>query len=302
MILTVTLNAAIDVTYRVESLILHSSNRVRDMHQHAGGKGINVARVLHALGHDVTVTGLAGGHTGEQIHADLAASGLRDALVAVAGDSRRTVAIVDGTDATLLNEPGAAVTLDEWIHFVARFRKQVMKSRVVVLAGSLPPGMPEGAYAVLCEAAHAGGVPVLLDSSGSPLQAGLAGHPDVIKPNGVELADLTPTDDVIAAAEALRARGAGAVVVSLGAEGVVAVAREGCWRARPPQPVRGNSTGAGDALVAALAAGIANGRNWPERLIDAVALSAATVLSPVAGSFDPGAYRDFQRAMWIEEL
>lgn len=302
MILTVTLNAAIDVTYRVERLVPHSSNRVHDVHQRAGGKGINVARVLHHLGYDVAVTGLAGGRTGEQIRDDLATSGLRDELIAVTGDSRRTVAVVDETDATVLSEPGAAVTLDEWIHFVARFRKQVAKSRVAVLAGSLPPGMPEGAYAVLGEAAHAAGVPVLLDSSGPPLLVGLAGHPDVVKPNGPELAEFALTSDVLAAAEALQLRGAGAVVVSLGAEGAVAVTGAGRWRACPPAPVRGNPTGAGDALVAALAAGIADGRSWPERLVDAVALSAATVLSPVAGSFDPDAYRDFRRAIWIEEL
>jgi tagatose 6-phosphate kinase len=292
LILTVTLNAALDVTYQVDALVVHGTNRARDVHQRAGGKGINVARVLQALGQDVVITGLAGGGTGADIRRDLAIAPLRDELVDVAGESRRTVTIVD-TDATVVNEPGPVVGPDEWAGFVRRFAQLAPTADVVVLAGSLPPGVPVDGYAIL---GAASGAPVLLDTSGPALRAGLAAHPAVVKPNRDELAEIADSPS------ALRAKGAGAVVVSAGADGLVAVAGEGSWRARPAERVAGNPTGAGDAVVAALAAGLATGDPWPDRLRDAVALSAATVLHPVAGAFDADAYARFRPTVTVEEI
>ena len=300
MILTVTLNAAIDTTYRVDALSLHGTNRVLDVAHRAGGKGINVARVLHALGHETAVTGFAGGRGGEEIRADLAAAGLRDELLAIAGESRRTVTVVDRADATVLNEPGPVVSPQEWAGLLAHLRTLATEADVVVLAGSVPRGLPDDAYALLGEAA--GDTPVLLDAAGPHLLAGLGARPDAIKPNHAELADVAPGRDVVDAAEALRAAGAGAVVVSMGPRGVIAVTSEGRFRVAPPEPIDGNPTGAGDAAVASLAAGIATGADWPDRLGDAVALSAATVLHPVAGSFDGDAYARFRAAVSVEEM
>jgi 1-phosphofructokinase family hexose kinase len=292
LILTVTLNAALDVTYHVDALVVHGTNRARDLHQRAGGKGINVARVVHALGHDVVVTGLAGGGTGADIRSDLATAGLRDELVDVAGESRRTVTIVDD-DATVVNEPGPVVTPGEWAGFVTRFAQLARSADVVVLAGSMPPGVPVDGYAQLGRAA--GERAVLLDTSGPPLLAGLAAQPAVVKPNRHELAEIG------ASPQHLRANGAGAVVVSAGADGLVAVTGEGSWRARPPERVAGNPTGAGDAVVAALAAGLAAGDPWPDRLRAAVALSAAAVLHPAAGAYDVDAYARFRPTVSVEE-
>lgn len=292
MILTVTLNAALDITYRVDALVVHGTNRTGEVYQRAGGKGINVARVLHALGHDVVVTGLAGGGTGDDIRRDLATAGLRDELIGIAGESRRTVTIVDRSDATVLNEPGPVIAAEEWRHFVTRFRSRATDADAVVLSGSVPPGLPADAYAQLGRAA--GERPVLLDAAGPALLAGLAAGPAIVKPNRVELAELGATP------ESLRQQGAGAVVVSCGAEGLLAVTGEGRWRARPGEVVAGNPTGAGDAVVAALAAGMA--RSWPDRLRDAVALSAATVLAPVAGAFDRAAFERMRSAVEIEEI
>ncbi len=113
----------------------------------------------------------------------------------------------------------------------------------------------------------------------------------MIKPNRDELARVAGGEDRVAAADGLRAAGAGSVVVSGGADGMIAVTPEGVWRAAPPERVAGNPTGAGDAAVAALTAGLVDGRAWPERLADAVALSAAAVGAPVAGGFDHQLYR-----------
>jgi tagatose 6-phosphate kinase len=286
VILTVTLNAALDVTYDVDALVAPGTNRVRSVVQRAGGKGVNVARTLHALGHDVVLTGFAGA----EVRAELRTAGLHDEFVDTPG--RRTITVVDGVDATVLCEPGPVISAEQWAFLIEQVRSLAVDASAVVLSGSLPPGVPEDAYAQLGRAA--GDHPVLLDTSGPALLAGLAATPAVVKPNRDELAELG------ASPESLLAGGAGAVVVSCGAEGLTAVTGAGTWRARPPEVVTGNPTGAGDAVVAALAATVAE--QWPERLRDAVALSAATVLAPVAGEFDRAAYERFRPAVTVEEI
>ncbi|WP_445394865.1 1-phosphofructokinase family hexose kinase [Streptomyces sp. LE64] len=296
MILTVTLNTALDLTYRVPSLRPHASHRVREVIERPGGKGLNVARVLAALGHRVTVTGFTGGETGRAMRAGLVAldeGGLiTDALVPTAGATRRTIAVVDAVtgDTTQLNEPGPLVSAAEWNALLDRYDALVPGAAAVALCGSLPPGVPVGAYARLVRTARSAGVPVLLDTSGEPLRRGVAARPDLVKPNAEELAELTGSHDPEQAVREVRRRGARAVIASLGPQGLLAVTPEGRWRAVPPGLVKGNPTGAGDSAVAGLLSALVDGVPWPVRLTRAVALSAATVRAPVAGEFDAAAY------------
>ncbi|MFI6936610.1 1-phosphofructokinase family hexose kinase [Streptomyces sp. NPDC050287] len=295
MILTVTLNTALDITYRVRSLRPHASHRVTEVTERPGGKGVNVARVLTALGHEVTVTGFTGGGTGRAVQDQLAAAPrLVDALVPVGGPTRRTIAVVDEQtgDTTQLNEPGPTVTPGEWSAFQEAYEDLVPSAAAVALCGSLPPGVPVGAYAGLIRTARAAGVPVLLDTSGEPLRRGVAARPDIVKPNADELAELTGSHEPSRATQDARRRGAHAVVASLGPEGLLAVTPEGRWRATPSARVHGNPTGAGDSAVAGLLSGLVERLPWPDRLTRAVALSAATVLAPVAGEFDRAAYEE----------
>ncbi|MYS20923.1 tagatose 6-phosphate kinase [Streptomyces sp. DvalAA-14] len=307
MIITVTLNSALDVTYRVASLRPHTTHRVLDTAQRPGGKGINVARVLAALGHRTVVTGFAGGQAGDELRHRLAGLGpaglLTDALVPTAGPTRRTVGVVDEAtgDTTMFNEPGPTVGPAEWAALLGVYRELLADpdAAAVALCGSLPPGLPVGAYAELVREARAAGVFVLLDTSGEPLRRGLAARPDLIKPNADELTGLTGFAEPARAAADARRRGARAVAASLGAEGMLAVTEEGSWRAAPPGRLSGNPTGAGDSAVAGLLSGLAEGLPWPERLARAVALSAATVLAPAAGEFDPAAYQDAMRRVEV---
>lgn len=296
-ILTVTLNAALDVTYQVPSLRLGHSHRPTATDMRAGGKGVNVARVLHALGHETMVTGLVGGETGNAIRADVLVSGLREALFDMAGPSRRTVTIVSDGAATAVNEPGPRVSISDWADFVGGYHALAARASVVVLSGSLPPGLPDDAYAQLIRATP---TPVILDTSGPPLLAGVAARPSVVKPNAHELIEATGLDDPVAGARALLHRGAHAVVASLGPDGMIAVSHEGSWRVRVPEELRGNPTGAGDACVAALAAGRA--LEWPDRLAEAVAASAAAVPCPLAGDIDPDTYTRLRPAITVEAL
>jgi tagatose 6-phosphate kinase len=300
VIITVTLNTALDVTYRVPSLRPHTTHRVLDTVERPGGKGVNVARVLAALGHRTTVTGFAGGPAGGELrrglaavpHADL----LTDALVPVAGATRRTVGVVDEAtgDTTMFNEPGPTVSPAEWAALLRLYRELLATGApdAVALCGSLPPGVPVGAYAELVREARAVGVYVLLDTGGEPLRRGLAARPDLIKPNADELAGLTGFSEPARAARDARRRGARAVAASLGAQGMLAVTEDGGWQAAPPVRLTGNPTGAGDSAVAGLLSGHAEGLPWPRRLARAVALSAATVVAPAAGEYDPAAYAE----------
>ncbi|MEU0632207.1 1-phosphofructokinase family hexose kinase [Streptomyces sp. NPDC005989] len=334
MILTVTLNTALDLTYGVPELVPHASHRVSEMSERPGGKGLNVARVLSALGHETVVTGFAGGSTGAVLRELLAGlpatdapgpgapgseapgtspapatpvpttpAPITDALVTVAGNTRRTIAVVDRAtgDTTQLNEPGPLVTADEWTALLGRYEELLAGADAVALCGSLPPGIHVGAYAELVRAARAAGVPVLLDTSGEPLRRGIAARPDLIKPNADELAQLTGSREPMRATRDARRRGAHGVIASLGPDGMLAVTPDGIWQAAPPARVLGNPTGAGDSAVAGLLSGLVEGLSWPDRLRRAVALSTATVLSPTAGDFDRAAYEELLPRVGVEE-
>jgi len=301
MILVVSLNPALDVTHHVAGVDWSGVNRPQEVSTAPGGKGLNVARTLRALGAGVRVAGLAGGVTGEAVAAGLAAAGVPGAFAPIAGQTRRTFAVVDTSrhDTALFNEPGPVVTVGEYHEFLVLYENSLAGCDAVVLSGSLPPGLPEDSYAGLAARAAAAAVPVILDAGGGALRRGLAAGPAIVKPNLPELqaAVRRPLDGraaVAAAAAELRAEGAHAVVVSLGHEGLLAVTGEGTWHAAPPAHVAGNPTGAGDAVVAGLAHGLVLGRPWAQRLRHAVALGTACVAAPAAGQF---ADADYQRAL-----
>src|SRR5690606_28534147 len=150
------------------------------------------SRVLAALGHEVTVTGFSGGTTGRTLRDRLSeVPRLTDALVPVSGTTRRTVAVVDERSGTTtqLNEPGPDITHAEWSAFQEVYEELLAAASAVALCGSLPPGVPVGAYAGLIRTARAAGVPALLDTSGAALRRGVAGRPDILKPNAEELAE-----------------------------------------------------------------------------------------------------------------
>ncbi|MFE3198143.1 1-phosphofructokinase family hexose kinase [Embleya sp. NPDC059237] len=306
MIVTVTPNPAWDVTYHLERLDRHGANRPASVGGRAGGKGINVTRVLRSLGVAVVAVAPLGGPTGERIRADLAAADIALTSVPVVGETRCTTTIVETASggATSLNELGPSRTAEEWARVVAAAAELLPAASALVLSGSLPPGVPEGGYAELVTRARAAGVPVLLDASGPALLAGVAAGPDVVKPNADELRAATGESDPLRAVARLAARtgAGGAVVASFGPGGMLAASDAGWWRAVPPESVHGNATGAGDAAVAALARGLAEGVPWPERLRDAVALSAAAVAAPLAGDVDGELYRAWRPRVRVDAV
>ena len=303
MILTVTPNVALDITYRVDRLTPGSSHRVRELRERAGGKGINVARALHALGHDTMILGFVGSTGAAVLTADLARGGLAHELIPVEGPTRRSVAVVEAGSgaATLFNEPGPRVPVAAWEDLEARLTVRLPETSALVVSGSLPPGAGDDACARLVRLAAAHRVTVLVDTVGEHLLRAAAAGADIVKANSSELLDTTGLADVPPAAAALGRRGAKAVVASLGEAGMIACTPGGSWRAAPPARIVGNPTGAGDAAAAALVAGAVAGAPWPDRLRDAVALAAAVVLQPTAGSFDMEDYVRFVPQVLVEE-
>ena len=300
MIVVVALNPALDVTHQLGHVDWAGVNRPDAVHARPGGKGPNVARVLRTLGADVLLAGLAGGHTGNELKAALAAAHVPAVFADIAGETRRTFAIVDSGRAqtAMFNEPGPLVSEEEFAAFTVLFGEAVARSSAVVMSGSLPPGLPASTYADLITMAAEAGVPALLDTSGDALRLGVAARPAIVKPNLSELEALAgrplPTACAVAAAAAdLRAHGADAVVVTLGSDGLLTVTGEDSWHAWP-EPVIGNPTGAGDAAAAALAHGLVTGTPWADRVRRAAALAAATVAAPVAGEYAPA---DYERAL-----
>ena len=303
MILTVTPNVALDITYRVDQLTPGSSHRVRGVKERAGGKGINVASVLQALGHDTMIFGFIGNATAAAVTTDLARGGLAHELISIEGPTRRSIAVVDSSngEATLFNEPGPRVQASNWEDLETMLTARLPEATALVVSGSLPPGANDDACARLVRLAAAHRVTVLVDTVGAALLQAAAAGADIVKANSSELLDTTGLPDVTAAATALGRRGAKAVVASLGAAGMTAFTPGGSWRAAPPTRIVGNPTGSGDAATAALIAGAVAGAPWPDRLRDAVALSAAAVTQPTAGSFDMDHYREFVPRTVVEE-
>ena len=303
MILTVTPNPAIDLTWSVERVEPGGSHRVGTGRSRAGGKGLNVARVLHAQRRPVHAVTTAGGAAGAELAADLRATDLPHTLVAVAAPTRRTIAIFDEqrSETTLFNELGVDHSPGEWRALQRAATKALPDCRCLVGSGSLPPGGPAAFLADLVRAAREAGIPSIIDTSGPALLDAARAGATVLKPNREELREATGEADPVAGARALIVLGAEWVVVSLGAEGMLAVCAGDpvtVLRARLPHPLSGNATGAGDAAVAAAAVALADGETDPERLLrSATAWSAAAVLMPLAGEISPTHPELFDRVL-----
>lgn len=312
-IITVTPNPAVDVTYRLAHAHWGGVNRVERVTRRAGGKGVNVACVLTQLGHVVETSGFLGGANGQALSGLLSKYPIEQRWIPIDGDTRSTTVVTDQESTTLLNEPGPTVVPADWERMTAEISRWCSTGDVVALSGSFPPGTRDEDVRGFMSAIRHAGARILVDTSGPLLSTAAECGADLLKPNQEELREATGTDDVIAGAMALIDQGAGAVAVSCGEDGLMVMSGAGstvrAWRAAPPEIVQGNPTGAGDAAVAALALllqQVAHGAPFndvvPGYLRQAVALSAASVVVPVAGAVDFASYQEFLSRVEVEEI
>lgn len=281
-VLTVTLNAAVDKTYRVEGFRLDRVFRVEAGRIVAGGKGINVARVLHTLGVPVVATGFLGGHNGAFILDSLKEEGIPGDFVWTQGESRVCLAVIDPVNGTQteLNEIGPQIQPEEVAALEAKLARLLPQFAFVTLSGSAPPGVPADFYARIIRMGREMGVKVVLDSSGDLLRHGVEAVPWMVKPNRAELSAIfgrEPSDlrEAVEMAQRLRDRGIAIVVVTLGKRGAIWLSAEGCWLARPPEVEFVSAVGSGDSMLAAMLYAVIQGMSPPEVLRWGVAAGAA---------------------------
>jgi 1-phosphofructokinase len=293
-VVTVTLNPAIDLTVTLDRLNVGSVQRASSAVFNCGGKGVNVAGCLADWGARVAATGVLG-HSNDGAFADFfAVKGIADRFVRTAGETRTNIKIADRAtgETTDVNLPGLTVSDSVFDAVRATLTRCLAPRRPVVLAGSLPESMPETAWATLAGDLARCDARVVLDTSGAPLAAALAsGQPlHAVKPNRAELEALLgralPTiADIVAAARSLLDRGVALVVVSLGADGALFVDREAALAAALPAKKALSTVGAGDAMVAGIAAALVEGAPLERlaRLAVAFASSKLDRIGPFLG-------------------
>ena len=259
MILTVTLNAAIDRTVGVPNFRLGQRHRAVESRTVAGGKGVNVARALKLLGRPVIATGLAGGGTGSRILERLAEESILNDFTQIEGDSRTNLVVVDPTSGqqTEINERGPEVRADEVDRFIEKLLYLAQGASLCVLAGSVPPGVDTAVYARLIDELQRLGVPTVLDTDGEPMRLGLRAEPAVVAPNVAEAEgavghEFNDADDVAMGLAGLLEMGAREAVITREAGCVAIVADDGRRRYEVQidalEPV--SSVGSGDCFLA----------------------------------------------------
>ncbi|WP_410514624.1 1-phosphofructokinase [Paenibacillus sp. BR2-3] len=287
LVITVTLNPALDKTVTIDGLEVGGLNRVDDIRIDAGGKGINVAKVLKGFQVDVTAVGFIGGHNGNLILQDLEREGIEHSFTETAAETRMNLKVVDSTVqvTTEINERGGTVSSQEKAQFQQALEDQLEQASILVLGGSVPPGVEHAEYALLIETAKSKGVKTILDADGDALRDGLIASPNVIKPNIHELEQLLGVtlesdEEIVQAARKLTSQGIEWVIVSMGGEGSVAVSKDEALRARPFKIKPESTVGAGDSMVAAIASSLLHGRGLEETLRWATAAGSVTASKP----------------------
>jgi 1-phosphofructokinase/tagatose 6-phosphate kinase len=296
MIITVTLNAAIDKSLSVPSFRLGRRHRTVERRALAGGKGVNIARMLKTLGAPVIATGFQGGPTGTQIVAQLSEESILHDFVRIREESRTNTSVLDPTtgEQTEINEQGPRVDADEIEQFREKLLYLARGAAIVVFAGSLPRGIDPDFYAQLVRAVHKLDVLTVVDTDGESLRLATRAEPDVVSPNVIEAEELVGhefNDD---------ADYAGAVreIVSLGARSAIMTTRDGCWaqmlidgaprgfRVTVPQQESVAAVGSGDAFLAGYVAARYRGSSPADCLSFGVACGAESTGRLGAGLLD----------------
>ncbi len=294
MILTVTLNTAVDKLYVIDSLRPHKVMRVKEVYNTAGGKGMNVSRVAALAGEPVIATGFIGGCNGTLFERLITEKGITKNFTPVQTETRCCINVRDLAEnkSTEFLEPGNPVTEENLRSFIENYEANLQNAEVVTISGSMPKGTPDHFYALLTELAKKHQKRVILDTSGAALQQALSACPTMIKPNADEIEQLLKIDirsreQLIDAAKRLHQRGIKIVAVSLGKDGVLVACDEGVYHGITPEIPVVNTVGCGDSMVAGFAVGMARNYSIEDTIRYAVAVSTASALTKETGSFRP---------------
>ncbi|MEB6209886.1 tagatose-6-phosphate kinase [Staphylococcus pasteuri] len=274
MILTLTLNPSVDISYVIEDFQLDTVNRVSNIDKTAGGKGLNVTRVLNQLNESVIASGLIGGQLGEFIEQQLEDSHIKHSFFKIKDVTRNCIAILHQGKQTEILEKGPTISKKEGQNFLEHVDELIRQTKVVVISGSLPKGLNNNYYLKIIEKCHDEQVPLILDSSGETLVSSLKGlhKPTVIKPNIDELYQLLdrPVDESIdglkQAVNDSLFKDIEWVIVSLGAKGMFAKHHNQYYKVSIPSIKVLNPVGSGDSTVAGIASALLNNESDDELL------------------------------------
>ena len=286
MIYTVTLNPALDRTIWVKQIKPDDTNRIENEERYAGGKGVDVSRVLMKLGINGKALGFVGGFTGQELEGRMLNEGIGCDFVRISGETRTNIIINETSTGHQLSfsERGPEIQPYELMQLIRKI-EGIDNLEYMVISGSLPPGVHPEIYRKIIEMAKGKGARVILDTDGESLKVGIQASPDVIKPNIHELgrladSELKETSEVIEAAREIQEQGGGIALVSMGARGILLVSATEQWLATPPKVEVVNTIGAGDSAVAGFVYGLVEGKPLKEALALAVAAGTATTLRP----------------------
>ncbi|MBN2569474.1 MAG: 1-phosphofructokinase [Deltaproteobacteria bacterium] len=287
MVYTITLNPALDRTLWVEKIETDDSNRIEREERYAGGKGIDVSRVLTTFGVDNKALGFVGGFTGAELEGRMLNEGIQCDFTRISGETRTNVIINDmSTDSqTLFSGKGPEIEPFELIQIIRKI-EALENPEIVIISGSLPLGVHPEIYRKIIEIAKGKGTAsVIVDTDGNALKFSIQGLPSVIKPNVRELsrlvnAELKEMSYILEAARHIREQGVAIVLVSMGAQGILLVEEKNCYLAAPPPVKAVNTVGAGDSAVAGFVYGLIQEETLKQALVYAVAAGTATTLRP----------------------
>ncbi|MDR0375727.1 MAG: 1-phosphofructokinase [Treponema sp.] len=298
MIVTVTLNPALDKTASVDVLKVNALNRLREITLDAGGKGVNVSAMIRALGGKSVAVGFAGGGAGDELLSLIAQKGLKADFVRIAAITRTNVKVVDNKGAlTELNEPGPTIQPTEWREMESKLSGYGVQGNIIALSGSLPAGLGADTYKNLCALVRRAGALVFLDADGEALKQALQSEPDAvpdcIKPNRFELLqyfgiadDERVTDARLAElCRSLIDKGVKVVALSMGADGAIFASKNGVWRSAAIPVTARSTVGAGDSMIGALAYGFEH--ELPEEQRFALAMAASAGACTTVGTNPP---------------
>ncbi len=287
MIATITLNPTLDRNIAVHGLVLDEANRWTSLRLYAGGKGIDVSRAIHEMGGKTIAYGFTGGDTGRTVEILLDEEGVPYSFTPIREETRTNFIITDTKShrQTRIDAPGPRISKRELERFADRLKRIEPRPELMVIGGSVPPGVPIDVYHEIVAECHKFEVRCILDSAGRWLKEGVKARPYLIKPNVHEAEELLdtelPTEEaIIKAALKIVEMGIEIAVISRGKNGLIAASKESIVKAVPPPLKVVSAVGAGDCAVAGLALKLADGEPLIEACRLAAAMGAAAVLTP----------------------
>ena len=307
MILTVTLNPSIDIRFTVDEFYKDGVFRAQESQQTAGGKGLNVSRVLGQLGSPITATGFLGGTNGQFIQQELDKLIIKNEFIQIQENTRVCIAVLSDKSQTEVLGEGPVINNQDQAKFINTYTRLLQHTDIVCISGSLPQGIPATFYKDLIQQANKEKVKVLLDTSGEPLHQAITAAPYLIKPNLDELQALLNTklgseSEVISGMRQLAAKGVKIVIVSMGSKGALALKDDKVYRIKIPTVNAVNPVGSGDSMIAGMAHALHLKKDITEVLTLGAACGISNAMQSQTGKIDRDNIDDIAKLVRIDRV